>query len=351
MLKIKLGPISVRNIKLADLDPSIKEDINHFLKINNSLSNNIYMSPAWARRIYSIYGVNSEWTIYLKNSEIIGCHLIFDEYRGSLLFLRKPRFIKIAIHSLLRNLFSYNTWKVPLLLLENISFEDENKIISDFDKRITKLKNVKISPIANRHREEINGRKISWATYIFDFERKDYNDISSNYSRSLKRSLKDSFLNFDLEVQVLDFSNDVDVDNFCNWVISAQKLTGKSFIYDKKTLNLSNSIFQEDGYIYRIFILFDKGRGIILGSLTIYGDGNCVTEAEANSSIEAKIDGLHVHDILRDGVVRFCIENGNRRYDLAGFNPGENLTEKEVGIKFSKKKFKAPEKKYLNLNW
>ena len=265
MLKIKLGPISVRNIKLADLDPSIKEDINHFLKINNSLSNNIYMSPAWARRIYSIYGVNSEWTIYLKNSEIIGCHLIFDEYRGSLLFLRKPRFIKIAIHSLLRNLFSYNTWKVPLLLLENISFEDENKIISDFDKRITKLKNVKISPIANRHREEINGRKISWATYIFDFERKDYNDISSNYSRSLKRSLKDSFLNFDLEVQVLDFSNDVDVDNFCNWVISAQKLTGKSFIYDKKTLNLSNSIFQEDGYIYRIFILFDKGRGIILG--------------------------------------------------------------------------------------
>jgi hypothetical protein len=351
MSEIKSALFFIKKIKLLDLDPITRAEINCFVKENKSFSNTIFMTPAWARRIYSIYGIESEWTIYLKNSEIIGCHLIFDEYSGSLLFLRTPRFIKISIHSLLKILFSYNIWKVPLLLLKNMSIEDENKIISDLNKRITNLKNVKISPIVNRHREEINGLKIPWATYIFDFKGKDYKDISSRYSRSLKRSLKDSFLNFDLEVQVLDFSNDVDVDNFCNWVISAQKLTGKSFIYDKKTLNLSNSIFQEDGYIYRIFILFDKGRGIILGSLTIYGDANCVTEAEANSSIEARIDGLHVHDILRDGVVRFCIENGIGQYDLAGFNPGENLTEKEVGIKFSKQKFNAPEKKYLNLNW
>ena len=88
----------------------------------------------------------------------------------------------------------------------------------------------------------------------------------------------------------------------------------------------------------------------ILGSLTIYGDSCYVTEAEANTSIEAKLLGVHVHDLLRDSIVKFCFENNIRFYDLAGFNPRRRSSNKELGIKFSKSKFNAQEYKYLILN-
>ena len=85
---------------------------------------------------------------------------------------------------------------------------------------------------------------------------------------------------------------------------------------------------------------------LILGSLTIYGDKYFVTEAEANVSLDAKNLNIFVHDFLRDSIIKFCITHNIRFYDLAGFNPNYNLTNKERGIKLAKQKFNAEELKY-----
>ena len=46
--------------------------------------------------------------------------------------------------------------------------------------------------------------------------------------------------------------------------------------------------------------------------VTIYGDSNYITEAEANASIESKNMKIFIHDLLRDKVVQFCFEENIR---------------------------------------
>ena len=127
-----------------------------------------------------------------------------------------------------------------------------------------------------------------------------------------------------------------------------QRVTGKSnviikddFLYDLNFLNKRN-------YIYKIFIACDE-KGI-LGSISIWGFANVISERGVYRSKFAKKNNKHDQDILKDWILRFAINNKIIHFDLAGFNPNKSLSNKENNIKRFKEKFGGKKYIYQNIN-
>ncbi len=342
--------LSVEIFESNYLDPSKVICVDNFLKKNHFACNTLFASPVWAKKISRTYDIEYSWVIFYKDEDIVAAHLHFDEYRGFIRFANYHAVLQAIIKPIVMKFFSYKSWKTPLLLDNNLDQQDSLYIEKYLEGILEKLPHVTFSPMNYIHSNKLRSLSNDWSTYIFDFSDKTYNGVFSAYSRSLKRSLKGIDNSFDIECFRLDFNNAEEVNNFIKWVSIEQSSTGKMFIYDLKTLVADKKLFLGSGYIYEIFIAINSNKSI-LGSLTVYGDSNYITEAEANASIESKNMKIFIHDFLRDKVVKFCFDENIQFYDLAGFNPKNARSDKEEGIKFAKSKFKANEIKYSELNW
>ena len=336
-------------VKRNDLTFRFEQSILSFLKKGNFPFNTIFISPAWAEKIYQTYGFEYQWMVFFLDGRISALHLSFTEYRGREKISYLPVFVQKILLPLAKSVAPYKSWKTPLLIDSALPHEENVRIVKSFVEEVRQFKSVRFSPAPDNMYDNLLPF-IEWSTYRFDFVNNSYADIYSRYNRSLKRALKKISNNPLYTCKRLDFSSRVEVQNFINWVNVEQKNTGKAFIYQADALMRDKVSFTRYDYIYEVFFLECKDKGF-LGSLTLYGDKCFVTEAEANASTVSKDLDIFAHDFLRDAVVRFCLDKGIRFYDLAGFNPNQNITRKEQGIKFAKKKFNAKEVSYLSLNW
>ncbi|MDC1387050.1 hypothetical protein N8384_06620 [Candidatus Thioglobus sp.] len=332
------------------LNGEITDQVNIFLRENNYQINTLFTSPAWINKTLNSYDIDYKFVMFFKDYDLIAVHLRFNEYRGFIRISNYNFMTRILILPILKKLFSYTIWKNPIIFKQDLSQAERNYINHNFELIINKINHVKSSPIDSSRKNQFNNNFVSdWATYIFDFEGKSYSDIRSLYSRNLNRSLNSIKNNPNIHCKRLNFSVQNDVEKYVNWVKIAQKNTGKRFKYNVDTLIQENKYFNLQGFTYEVFIATNNTE--ILGSLAIYGDAHYVNEFEANASLKAKKSKFMIHDLIRDSVVEFCLKKGILIYDLSGFNPSEDRSKKEEGIKFGKSKFHAEEFKYKILNW
>lgn len=328
-----------RNNSLKDFE----DKINLFLKENIQAYNSVFLSPVWAKKIYHTYRFEYQWTVFFLNKDIIAIHLTFEEYRGREKLSKIPIFLRKLLIPFIKFFFTFESWKSPLFVKKNLSRENILYIKNIFVEKLKLKKSVKFSPLLKEHSALLPS--IQWATYRFNFENLSYFDVFSNYSRSLKRSLKKTSFNKLYVCRILDLDNLKEVKRYIDWVNIVQKTTNKAFIYNAESLMNEKKQFNKNDFVYEIFIMENKEK-LFFGSLTLYGDKYFVTEAEANVSLEAKNLKILVHDFLRDHIVKYCFDHNIKFYDLAGFNPNKKITNKESGIKFAKQKFNAEKLKY-----
>ena len=334
----------------AKLDNETESQLNKFLSENNSQFNTLFTSPIWIKKTLNSYDIDYKFVMFFKDYELIAVHLRFNEYRGYIRVSNYNFMTRILISPILKKIFSYTIWKNPIIFKQDLSKADRNHVNHNFESMINKINHVKFSPIDSSRENKFNNNFVSdWASYIFDFQGKSYSDIRSLYSRNLKRSLNSIKNNPNIHCKRLNFSAQNEVEKYVNWVKIAQKNTGKRFKYNVDNLIQENKYFNIQGFTYEIFIATNNTE--ILGSLAIYGDANYVNEFEANASLKAKKSKFMIHDLIRDNVVEFCLKKGILTYDLSGFNPSEDRSKIEEGIKFGKSKFHAEEFKYKILNW
>ena len=333
------------------LDDKTCIQINTFLKENKFNYNTLFSSPIWINKAIQNYDVNFKIILFFNNDKLIGTHLRFCEYRGYIRISNYNKAIKPFFSYGFKFFFPYTIWKIPILLSKTISKEQVIEIHEAFETIIKKEKHVKFSPLEIENYTKFENKYISyWATYLLNLKSKSYDEVFSKYSRSLKRSLKHINNQSEICCQRLDFSDWFKVKKYVDWVKVAQKMTGKKFKYDTKTLIQENESFNRQGFTYEIFIATSNDTDIH-GSLAIYGDSNYINEFEANTSLEANKLNARIHDLIRDSVIKFCLKKGIQYYDFSGFNPNEDRSSKEEGIKFGKSKFNATEIKYPIVNW
>ena len=344
----------MNNISYAEYDQLDHENtilLENFLKENNFEVNTLFLSPAWINQISNLYNIAFKFIFFFQDDKIIAVHLRFNEFRGYIRISNYNFITRSLVTPIIKKFFSYTIWKYPLLLknnLENDAFEYVNDC---FESIIKNIEHVTLSPIIDKRINKFNHKDVSkWATYILDLRFKKYSDVFSSYSRSLRSSVRKSRNNTNIECQKLDFSNKEEVQFFVNWVKVAQKTTGKKIKYDVENLVQFRNELVQNGFVYEVFIAKLSNKKI-LGSLVIYGDDNFVNEAELNASIVAREMKVMVHDLLRDEIVKYCIDFGIGFYDLSGFNPNANRSNKEEGIRFGKAKFNANEFQYPIINW
>jgi len=344
----------MNNISYAEYDQLDHENtilLENFLKENNFELNTLFLSPSWIYKTINQYDVAFRLIFFFQDDNVIGVHLRFNEFRGHIRISNYNFVIRSFITPILKKFFSYTIWKYPLLLKNNLTNDALEYVNDCFELIIKNIEHVTLSPINDKRINKFNHKYVSkWATYILDLRSKEYSDVLSSYSKSLKKSIRKYRNNKDINCEKLNFCNKEEVDFFINWVKIAQKTTGKKIKHDTKALVKFRNELVENGFVYEIFIAKLKNKDI-LGSLVIYGDDNFVNEAEANASIVAKEMKVMVHDLLRDDVVMHCLDCGIGFYDLSGFNPKESISNKEQGIRFGKSKFRGNEVQYPILNW
>ena len=94
---------------------------------------------------------------------------------------------------------------------------------------------------------------------------------------------------------------------------------------------------KKTGYINEIFVAYLNNK--ILGSLGIWGFRNFISEHGVNISFYAKKNKIYVQELIKDEIIKYCFKNDIQYYDLSGFNPNMNASDKEKSIKFFKEKF------------
>jgi len=328
--------LTLQIIKSSELTSNDEEKINNFLFSEIFLSNTIFMSPAWAHKNQKNYNIDSFFYLFLVDNEIVAMNLISLEYRGYMRFCRDSSGIRLLIKKILKIFTKYIIWKTPMLISKKIIPENRLLLLKKFEVAINSLEiKIKHSPVFFN---TFCDSSSIWGTFLIDLRSGNYQEIYNSFTRSLRRSLrkKDG-----LSIKNLNFFNKDELNKYCDWASISQVNSDKNFLYTPTILLDQKNNFSRSGFIYEIFIVEDA-KNNLLGSMAIYGDSNYVTEAEAITCKKENL-GINIHDLIRNQIIIYCIDNKISYYDLAGFNPHKQISKKEQNIYFAKSKFRCGE--------
>ena len=320
-------------------DSQIKE-IENFLLTNKSQFNPLFSTPLWAMRLKRIIGFEYEFLAVKKENKILALHTIFEGYRGFVKIKKLPIGIKGIVKFYARFFYGYVSWDNFIVFNNEITTPDK-----DDAKRIIyhhlaqKEKKCLASPIYDGDEIFFKNKKVAkYGTYLLEFEGKTYEEIYNMFRRSARRSIEKTL---EQDVYVKRLIEEKEVLQWIEWLREAQRETGKSYRIDTSEVFQEFECFKKESYHYEIFVAYQGNE--ILGSMGIWGFGDFITEFGVNQSKVAKERKLYVQDVIKNEIVKYCFDRGIKFFDLAGFNPGENLTEKEKSIKQFKEKFRGTE--------
>ncbi len=319
--------------------------IEEFLLSNNSIFNPLFSSPLWAERLKESLDFNFEYFIVEYNGQIIALHLLFRAYRGYAKINKLPIFIKDIAKLCVKTFYNYINWGNFIVFknnIEEVEKEEAKKLI--YNSINNKKYRIQKSPIYDEDIKFFKTKNIlPWGTYIINIEDKTYEDIYKNFKRQARKAIEKT-VEQDVYVKTLVFS---ELENYAKWISENQKETGKSYKVNIEDMKKEFKIFEKTNYIYEIFIAYQNNT--ILGSIGIWGFGNYISEFGVYQSKYAREHKLYVQDVIKDKIVKYMIERNIKYYDLAGFNPNEELTSKEKAIKQFKEKFRGEEVIYTTI--
>lgn len=329
----------------SSLNDSLITEIEDFIISGQSLLNPLYSSPLWAIRIKKTIRFNYKFLILRENGDIKALQLVFQGYRGYQKIDKLPYLFRAPARLFVKFFYGYHSWFDSIVFMQNEAEANQLKIKKIIYGELSKFHRIQSSPIWDNDIEFFPSKKSSkWATFVIDVGNNSHDEIYSKFNRNAKRPIQDSIKK---GFYIKELSQD-NTSEYTKWIIENQSETGKSnrisennFIYDLK-------IFNKKNYIYKVFIVYSEDT--ILGSLSIWGFGNYITEKGVYRSKQSKISGYFEQDFLKDWIIKFSIQNHIYFYDLGGYNPNLNITKKEQGIKSFKKKFGGVSLEYTNIN-
>ena len=312
-------------------------EIEKYLLNANSKFNPLFSSPLWANRLNKLIFFNFRFLIIREDKDIIALHLIFEGYRGYSRISKFPLYFRYILHKILFLFYGYQTCYNYIVFKKNLDqskINESKKLI--YDNIQSHGKKIAYFPIFDNDIKYFDFQKVNiskWGTYILNFSDSSYEDVFNKYERSAKKPIN---LARSKGVYVKRLV-DSDIKNYVHWLKLNQKETGKNYFVSEKSLNKDLYLLRKSGYINEIFVAYLKNH--ILGSLGIWGFRNFVSENGVNISSYAKKNKIYVQELIKDEIVKYCFRNDIKYYDLSGFNPNKNASDKEKSIKFFKKKF------------
>lgn len=327
---------------IKEFSDSDQTEIEKFLLENASKFDPLFSSPLWAERLRSLMGFRYEYLLVKEHGTIVAVHLIFYGFRGFTRINTLPEFLRPIARLYAKTFHSYIVWYNFIVTKNDLAEE----VISDIKHHIysyTCSQKLPIlnSPINHGDEKDFRGKEFEdWGTYIIDINGQTYDEIYRTFKRPVRKSIQ-HLVEQDIVVRKL---TDENIEAYVDWRDKNQKETGKFAKLDVNYYRNEFRHFAKNNYWCEVFIAYKDD--IILGSLSIWGFGNFITEHGVNQSKYAKVNKLYVQDLIKDSIVRYMFENGILYYDLAGFNPSDSASEKEVAIRQFKKKFKGNEAIY-----
>ena len=321
----------------SKLTKDLTKEFEEFLNKANSKFNPLFSSPLWANRLSQLIFFNFRFLIIRDAKDIIALHLIFEGYRGYARISKFPFYFRYILHKISFLFYGYQTSYNFIVFKKNL---DQSKINESKKLIYNNIqchgKRMAYSPIFDNDMKYFDFQKLNiskWGTYILNFSDSSYEDVFTKYERSAKKPIK---LARSKGVYVRRLE-DSDLKNYVHWLKLNQKETGKNYFVSEKSLKKDLYLLRKSGYINEIFVAYLKNH--ILGSLGIWGFGNFVSENGVNISTYAKKNKIYVQELIKDEIVKYCFKNDIKYYDLSGFNPNKNASDKEKSIKFFKEKF------------
>ena len=312
-------------------------EIEEFLLRSVSKFNPLFSSPVWADRLRELIVFDYRFIIIRDDGEIIALHLVFHGYRGYTHVDKFPLYLRYILRKLFFFLFSYQIWYNFIVFKRNLDVlklkQSKNLIYKNIESHGTRVTNSPIFDGDASYFNDVNMHVSKWGTYILNFYNKTYEEIHANFKRQARRPIKQA-RSKGVSIRRL---KETDLKDYANWLLLNQKETGKNYVVSEKMIKKDLSFMSRSGYIGEIFVAYLDG--VILGSLGIWGFGNFISENGVNISSYSKKNKIYVQDLIKDEVVKYCYSNDIKYYDLSGFNPGKNVSEKEKSISFFKEKF------------
>lgn len=319
----------------------LKEINGYEAKIENFLNscsnlpfNPLFNTPLWAKRLVDLIGFEYIFLIaHDANCEIAALQLVFKGYRGYAKINKLPNIIRKPVRFFIKQFFGLTMWNAPACYRVDIK-EDDKDFIDAMFMNYLKGKIVSLSPVSDKNiwPKSLVEQK-EWGTFILKMDTS-YEETYSLFRKSARRSVESTRK---LGVVVKPLRNKMEVENWINWLAVAQKYSGKSYKLSAELALSEMAIFNQNGYVYEIFVgyLDDK----ILGSLGIWGYNGFITEFGSDTDIYAKQNKLYVQDVIKDEIVKYAYQNRIKYFDLAGFNPSADASDKEKAIRQFKEKW------------
>lgn len=320
-----------------ELTNDLTIEFEKFLLKANSKFNPLFSSPIWAKRLKELIFFDFRFLIIRDNTEILALHLVFDGYRGYSRINKFPKYLKFILTKVLFIFYSYQTSYNFIVFKKNLDLSKINKSKELIYRSIEKYgKRINHFPIYENDIKYFYPQKVNiliWGTYILNFIDKSYDDIFNNYNRNAKKPITIA-RSKGVHVERL---KDSDLKDYAAWLKLNQKETGKSYHVSEKAIKKDLDLMKKSGYINEIFVAYLNNK--IIGSLGIWGFKNFISENGVNISSYAKKNKIYVQELIKDEVIKYCFKNNIKYYDLSGFNPNKNSSDKEKSIKFFKEKF------------
>lgn len=325
--------LEIYSILTSDLTKEFEE----FLSKSNSKFNPLFSSPIWAKRLKELIFFDFRFLTIRDNEEIVALHLVFKGYRGYSRISKFPLFFKIIIHKVLLIFFGYQISYNFIVFKKDLDLPKINKSkkliyknVQSFGKRIDHF------PIFDNDIKYFDSQKLNilkWGTYTLNFSDQSYERIFTSYNRSAKKPINTA-RSIGVYVKRL---KDSDLKDYAVWLKFNQEVTGKNYPVSEKSIKKDLDLMKKTGYINEIFVAYLNNK--ILGSLGIWGFRNFISEHGVNISFYAKKNKIYVQELIKDEIIKYCFKNDIQYYDLSGFNPNMNASDKEKSIKFFKEKF------------
>ncbi len=329
--------------KYQSLDKNLIKEIEDFLIVGDSVLNPLFSSPMWAIRLKKIIKFEYTYLIVRDSNKIIALKLIFDGYRGyQKIDKLHPFFIDIT-RNISKLIFGYKVWFNPVVFLKNETDHNKNLIKDILYNQLSKYRSIYKSPVLEDDNKYFPRHKnFLWGTYIIKTSFNTYEKIFLDFKRNAQRALKKTN---NIKIKEIDNTS---LNEYLNWLKDNQFITGKSNLINIETFRYDLENLNKENYIYKIFVAYEEKK--ILGSISIWGFNNFISERGVYRSYYSKINGYYEQDILKDWIIKFSLKNNISFFDLAGFNPNKNISKKENSIKKFKEKFGGKKYLYQNIN-
>jgi len=326
----------MRLTKLTSLREHEVFKIERFLLTAGCSFNSIYSSPRWARRMLSRYGIDYSYIIVEDQAgEILALLMLQQGFRGWERFRNLGPIIGKFFAGVSKLFFSYKYWMAPIHLRQGLSPSDRQcckhliyKAVFQSSPRIFP------SPIEEGDKIFFLGCNFkTWGTSIINLG-SGLQSALKGFKRQAARPINHAE-KVGVVVREVKCEELISVSSFMN--LHAEY--NNKVLFDKSIQSLTEDFLSLNGgnYFFAIFVALYQGE--IVATMGVYGHGHMVSEWGVFNSPKAKSEKLYPQDLIKKYILQYCIENQIHKFDLAGFNPADSISEKELGIKNFKRKF------------